>query len=321
MASILIMNKSIVEIKEADLDINEYMLQDFYEDDEPIIYEDYSNWIETKGNYTPAISVTVVKKMKKGIYKVGIINEQLTCIPQAISSDGLCLLPDSTSQLILNETEKFWARADEFKKYKMIHKRGILLEGSPGTGKSVTITLLIQELIKKDGLVFIVNSARDFSLIYDFFKNTLRKIEPDRNIITVIEDIDKLVNDSIEPEFLDFLDGKMSIDHHLVIATTNDSSDLSDAIIRPSRMDMRVVIGYPTKASRLEFFKFKGVEESDLEMFVKASSKFSMSQLKELFIGTYVLGNGFDQVVEQIKNPLAKQRYDSFVHNKIAIGF
>lgn len=136
MAAILIM-KSIGEIKEAEVDINEYMLQDFYDDDnaDDIVYEDYSNWIETKGNYTPAIAVTVVNKMKTGIYKVGILNEQLTCIPQTISSDGLCLLPDSTSQFILNETEKFWNRAEEFKKYKMIHKRGILLEGSPGTGR------------------------------------------------------------------------------------------------------------------------------------------------------------------------------------------
>lgn len=187
--------------------------------------------------------------------------------------------------------------------------------------KSVTITLLMQELIKNDGLVFLINSVRDFTLLYDYYKNVLRKIEPNRNIITVIEDIDKLLDPSIEAEFLDFLDGKMTIGHHLIIATTNDSSHLSDAIIRPSRMDLRVVIDYPTKESRREFFKFKGVELSDLDMFVNGTSKFSMSQLKEVFIGTYILSKDFESVIDQIKNPLTKKKYTSFEHSKTSIGF
>jgi len=281
----------------------------------------FSSWIYEKGNYYPAIEVEVVKRVKSGVYKLGVLGDKVTCIPQKLISDSLYLLPDSQTITILQESKKFWERTPKFAEYGMIHKRGILLEGPPGTGKTATITLLINELLKEDGIVFLVGSSQDFTIIYDFYKNILRKIEPTRKIITVIEDIDKIATGPIEPQLLDFLDGKMSINHHLVIATTNDSSGLSDALLRPSRIDMRVIIDFPSSESRTIFFENKGVEKIDIEKFVNSTTKFSISQLKELFIGTYVLGNNFDQVIEQIKNPLTKKRYDSFEHNKPVLGF
>lgn len=292
------------------------------EDDKVEIQEDdYSNWLLEKGNYTAAIDTVVVKTMKSGVYKLGIMNDRITCIPQRLISDKLFILPDSQTTLILRETEKFWNRAPKFSEYGMIHKRGILLEGPPGTGKTATITLLINELLKDDGLVFLIATAQDFTIIYDYYKNVLRKVEPLRKIITVIEDIDKIALGPIESVLLDFLDGKMSIEHHLVIATTNNSSELSDALLRPSRIDMRVIIDYPSPESRTIFFENKGVDKIDIEKFVNSTAKFSISQLKELFIGTYVLGNNFDQVLEQIKNPLSKKKYNSFEHNKPVLGF
>ena len=281
----------------------------------------YCNWVLENGNYTPAINVSVVNSMKSGIYKVGQINNTITVIPQINVTDDLYELPDSNNSLVLKEVDKFWNRKEQFAKYKMIHKRGILLEGRPGMGKSSLITLLINQLLKNDGLVFIVNNKQDFSLIFDFYRSTLRKIEKDRHIITIIEDIDKLSQSALESELLDFLDGKSSIDHHVVIATTNDSTNLSDALLRPSRMDMRVIIDFPNDESRKIFFVNKGVEEQDIEKFVKETKDFSMSQLKELFIGTYVLGNVFEQVLDQIKNPLTKKRYDSFKHASGKLGF
>ena len=112
--------------------------EDEYEDDYEDDYEDlnkYSQWIENKGDYTAALDVTVVKKMKAGVYKLVVRNSQLDCVHQTLSSDGLCMLPDSTSSFILDEVKKFWESAETFKKFDMLHKRGILLEGSPGTGR------------------------------------------------------------------------------------------------------------------------------------------------------------------------------------------
>ena len=283
------------------------------DDDYAYEFEDYQeenfcNWVFDKTSYTPALEVEIVKKLSAGIYKV---NQDFKCIPQKISTDGLFILPESKSRHILEEVNKFWNRREAFKKFNLIHKRGMLLVGPPGSGKTSIITLLMQDLIQKDGVIFLVNSIRDFTLLFDFLKGTFRKIEPTRPIITIIEDIDKIINDNIEPEILDFLDGKASIEHHLVIMTSNDTSDLSDALIRPSRIDMQFLIDYPCFETRKKFLELKGVEESDLDKFAEESEGLSISELKELFIGTYVLGNDFENVLYNLKNPQERKEFST----------
>ena len=260
--------------------------------------------------------------MESGVYKVEPTDNGPICTKQKVSSDGLYLLPNSISTTILSEVQKFWDRAEVFKEHNLVHKRGMLLLGPPGSGKSSIITLLMEDLLAKEGIVFIVNSIRDFTTYYSFLKNTFRKIEPDRPVITVIEDIDKMIDGTgLLPEMLDFLDGKMSVDHHFVITTTNDSSTIPDALLRPSRMDMQIVVDYPSKEARRKYFELKGVKEEDLDKYVKESAKLSVSQLKELFIGTYVLGNSFENIIGQLKNPLAKQEYSSDYGIKQKMGF
>lgn len=284
--------------------------------------KEYCNWILSKGIYSPAIEVQIVSKMETGVYKVNNTDSGPICEKQKVSSDGLYMLPNSISNIIIGEVDKFWSRADIFKEFDFTHKRGIMLAGKPGCGKSSIITLLIEDLLKRDGLVFLINNIRDFTIYYSFLKNTLRKIEPNRPVITIMEDIDKLIiNTGMEGEILDFLDGKMSIEHHLVITTTNDSSNLPDALLRASRMDMVIEVPTPSDEARKKFFEIKGVKEEDIDQYVKESKNFSIAQLKELFIGTYVLGNSFDNIIKQIKNPLAKQEYSSDFGEKTKIGF
>lgn len=283
----------------------------FHEDNgEEVAKEiDYCNWVYDKSKYSPAVEVEIVKKIERGIYR---INNDFTLSKQSISSDGIYKLPDSEINHILDEVNKFLDKSKKFKEHHLMHKRGILLEGPPGTGKTSIITLLIQELVNNyDAIVLLINSVKDFSLAYEFLKSTFRKIEPKRFVVTIIEDIDKVCNDVIEPEILDFLDGKASIDHHLIITTSNNTTDLPDALLRPSRIDRRFYIGYPSETSRREFFKNKGVEESQLDTYVKKSEDLTLSELKELYIGTYILDNDFDEVIDQILNPFEKKEYVS----------
>ena len=172
--------------------------------------------------------------------------------------------------------------------------------------------MIINDLIKKyNGVVLLINNVNDFTKAYDFLKSTFRRIEPDRFVITIIEDIDKIASTTILSELLDFLDGKNSIEHHLVIATSNDTSDMPDALLRVSRLDRRFYIGYPSELARREYFINKGVEEELLNDYVKYSEELTISELKELYIGTYILGNSFEEVVDQILNPFEKKEYST----------
>lgn len=267
----------------------------------------YCNWVYDKVGYTPAIEIQIKNKVVPGVYKLNADNKVL---PYVLNSDDLYLLPNSEMDTILEEASRFWKRVEIYKQYNFVHKRGILLESSPGMGKTSIITLLVKELVEKHkGVVFVINSINDFTKIYDFLKSTFRRIQPDTPVITIIEDIDKLANSQIAGEILDFLDGKASIEHHLVIMTSNDTSELPDALLRPSRIDRKFCISEIPDDARKEFFTKKGVTELDISKFVDKSKGLSLSEMKELFIGNYISGLPFEEVLDYIVSPYEKQEY------------
>ena len=110
-------------------------------------------------------------------------------------------------------------------------------------------------------------------------------------------------------QILDFLDGKNSINHHLVILTSNDTTDLSEALLRPSRIDWCIEIPSPSDTIRREYFIKKNINEDLLDEFVRKTEEMSFAELKEVFIGTQILGKPLEKVVEQIRTPFECKDY------------
>ena len=93
-----------------------------------------------------------------------------------------------------------------------------------------------------------------------------------------------------DAKLLDFLDGRASVDNCLSILTSNNTSELSEALLRPSRIDLVYEVPMPDERIRGEYFMKKGVKTEDLPKFVEETEGMSFAELKEIFIGTYVLG-------------------------------
>ena len=265
----------------------------------------YSLWQKSGEIYAPITSAKLVDKLQPGMYK---IDKDYNCSLMKIKSDNIYEFKDSIHTKILKDVEKFWSSEENFKNASILHKRGILLEGTPGTGKSTLITQIIDSIIQKGGIVFNISNVNDLIRTLGFYQDVLRKIEPTTPVVTIIEDIDKVYN-QIEPELLDFLDGKRSINHSLTILTTNNSSRLSSALLRPSRVDKRYVINLPNKEAREEYFKFKNIPEELISKYVEASENMNISQLKELFISTVVLENTFEESLDSLKNTPSLENY------------
>lgn len=278
----------------------------------------YSTWLCSGDEYSPATDLRVEDKLPSGIYKMISTQDGYKVIKTKIDSDELYVFSESYTKKVLDEIQDFWDRADIYAKHHITHKRGLLIEGNPGSGKSATITLLVNQLLKRDGLVFLVNNAEDFHILMNTMKPIIRKIEPTRPIITIIEDVDQLIEVmNTESFLLDFMDGKTSIDHHLIILTSNDTSNLSSALLRPSRIDMRFELPNPNKKIRKEYFEKKGIQ--DAELYAEKTSKMSFAELKEVFIGTQILGKDLDSVISQITNPLKAKSYLSPTKTKIGL--
>lgn len=278
----------------------------------------YATWLENGDDYAPATTLKPVEKLPSGVYKMIVTNDGYRATPVPINSDELYTFTDGYTTTILNEVNEFWKKKDLYKKYNLSPRRGLLLEGPPGSGKSSIITLLIEQLIKKDGIVFLVNTIADLNVLTESINTVIRKIEPERPIITIIEDVDKLIAAlGTDVILLDLMDGKNSIDNHLIILTSNNTTDLSPALLRPSRIDMRFEMPNPTESIRKEFFEKKGIK--DIDKYVNATEGMSFAELKEVFIGTQILGKKLNKVIDQIKNPLETKDYFNTKKKKIGL--
>jgi len=298
--------------------LNDFQLITVSEDQSiPICVEDdsprqanYSMWFQEGTEFIPSINLKTVDKIPSGAYKVVWKRDDWRVIPVPINTDELYSFSNDITSKLIAETQLFWDKTETYEHNNVAHKRGILLCGEPGCGKSAIITMLVSQIIKRDGLVFIVNTPQEFNNLVETLSGIIRNIEPTRPIITVIEDVDQIIkNMNGDWQILDFLDGKNSINHHLVILTSNDTTDLSSALLRPSRIDMAIEIPAPNDSIRREYFSKKNVPNGVLDEFVAKTKGMSFAELKEVFIGTQILGKSLDKVVEQIDRPFECKDY------------
>lgn len=292
----------------------EVLLEGDFEDEKTMDYSDDSCWIDDKGIYKGSTDVKIKNKIDPGVY-VSEMNRDIGLYCRKLDStcDELFKFSDSSSKVILDEIQLFWEKKEKFNKENLVHKRGILMYGYPGTGKTSTIELLTQDLINRGGLVFKVPSPDQLIFHINFLKQSFRKIEPDTPVITILEDIDKYNN--YESELLDFLDGKTQIDHHVTLMTTNDTSNLPGNLLRASRVDLKVRVDLPSEEVRKEFLEFKKVPAEDIDEIVSLTKKFSLADLKEVFIGRYLLGKSLKDSIEVISDTDFEKT--SFMDNNI----
>lgn len=278
-----------------------------------------SVWVKDKDVIRASTDISLLQKIEPGVYAVDFSRDMgLFCKKIDIKSDELFIFSDSITQELLEEINLFWSKAELYKANNLIHKRGILLEGFPGTGKSSIISILSNEIIAKGGVVFKINGFRNLDHYIEFVRTGFRKIQPDTPIITILEDLDQY--EDVEVELLDFLDGKTHLDHHVIIATTNNTEMIPDTFLRPSRIDLKVEIPLPNEITRREYFTHKEVPENDIEELVSKSNNFSLADLKELYICIYLLDYTIDEAINKISSPREKKNYLHSPVNKVKLG-
>lgn len=297
----------------------ELMLSDFVESEPDLSEDKVSMWVKDKDYYIPSTDISVTRELPPGIYQVDYSNDRgYFCKPIKIETDELFVFTDSITTNLLEEIENFWNKEALYKEKKLVHKRGILLSGFAGTGKTTMINMLSKELIDRGGVVFKIYGIKNLSYYIDFMKHGFRKIQPKTPIITILEDIDQYQD--IESELLDFLDGQYHLNHHLIIATSNNTENIPDTFLRPSRLDLKIEVDYPSEQTRKEFFRNKEVPENDLSELVKATKECSLADLKEVYICVYLLDYTVEEALTQVLDPTEKKNYLERKYKKTKIG-
>jgi hypothetical protein len=281
--------------------------------------ENHTQWaLGGNGRFMP-VGATA-SKLPSGIYEPFAVPGMWGLEKLSIASDGIYQLPDMATETVLDEVRKFWDSESKYRTHKLLYKRGIILWGPPGGGKTVTVKLLMNELVRRDGLVIV---AGPINLTVLCLK-AVRRIEPGRNLIVVLEDIDEIINYNGEAQVLSMLDGENNVDNILHLATTNYPERLGARIInRPSRFDRRVYVGLPSPEARRAYLiqvTHDGVSSSDLEQWVTDTNDMSIAHMRELVAAVHCLGQPYDEVINRLKD-MAKQVRAEEEFKKNKVGF
>tara|TARA_R100000963_G_scaffold35056_1_gene31525 strand:+ start:25773 stop:26510 length:738 start_codon:yes stop_codon:yes gene_type:complete len=217
-----------------------------------------------------------------------------------IDVDDLIDLPDPTTDMLLKEFVTFWQKAEKYAERGMSAKRGLLLWGPPGSGKTSAVQKMATHMMRVlEGIVVMAGEPDTTStLLHD-----LRAIEPKRPLIVVYEDIDALVERYGEAQFLAMLDGEKQIANVVNVATTNYPERLDRRFAdRPGRFDRVQYVGMPLAAARRAYFKARlpDICEQRLERWVSKSEDWSIAHLRELVVATEVLGDEDAETIERV---------------------
>lgn len=219
-----------------------------------------------------------------------------------VSTDDLITVPDTASAQVISEIEKFWTLKEDFKVRGFLHKRGVLMYGEPGSGKTASIQLLVQQITDAGGIAIYADDPH----VLTGCLQMLRRLEPNRRVIVILEDFETLTDrQGRENEWLSVLDGESQIDDVVFLATTNYIEALDKRFTdRPSRFDIVVPVPMPGAQARATFImnKEKSLTREEVKEWTERSVGFSFAHLKEMIIAVKCLGNDLDATVDRLRN-------------------
>lgn len=219
---------------------------------------------------------------------------------RTLESDQLLHVPGSVAGQVVEEVERFWTLGDRYREFGFLHRRGYLLYGKQGGGKSSLIHQIVTGVVDDGNVAFFCQHPYHFiNCLVQF-----RKVEPDRPLVCVFEDVDSIIEDYGDNLLLQWLDGNHQVDRAVNLASTNYPEKLDRRIIaRPRRFDRILRIDAPCEVLRGAYLERKLSDRSDDERrrWVEATEGFTFAAISELIIAVECLGDDFDESVARLR--------------------
>lgn len=203
------------------------------------------------------------------------------------------ILPSDLKHELQSDLRQFFDSRAVYERYRIPWKRGLLLLGPPGNGKTHTIKSLINWLGQP--CLYVKSLKPRYGSDHECIKAVFDRARQTTPCLLVMEDLDSLITDKNRSFFLNELDGFAANTGIVLIATTNHPEKLDTAIVdRPSRFDRKYHFNLPAPAERAAYVAHWNITlEQDLrlseagqETVVAETEGFSFAYLKELFLSS-----------------------------------
>lgn len=247
-----------------------------------------------------------------GKYKLGFSPSGPVFRPLETSNDEYFKFSEGPAVDAINDVMNFSGRTHKFREVGLAAKRSILLWGEPGTGKTATISIVMDALVEKGAACFICDGPGDMRAVASSAEN----FAPDMLKVVVLEDVDEWVNSGL----LDVLDGATTPDNTVFLMTTNYPEELEERMTcRPGRADRVIYVGPPSEANRREYLTtmVPSVPAKDIDLWVEQTKGMTLAHLREFVAHTVCLGGDPGEVIERL-NGMMKTTLKSkkLVHNE-----
>ncbi|PWN87258.1 P-loop containing nucleoside triphosphate hydrolase protein [Acaromyces ingoldii] len=207
------------------------------------------------------------------------------------------ILDAKMKQDLIDDHMSFFHSKEQYRKFKVPWKRGVIYYGPPGNGKTISIKAMMHALYSlKDPIPSLyVRSLSSAAGPEYAIKQIFERARQTAPCYLIFEDLDSLVSDRVRSYFLNEVDGLKANDGIFMVGSTNHLDQLDPGIAkRPSRFDRKYLFSDPNKEERIAYCHFwqrklrdnKDVAFPDIlcDAIAGITDKFSFAFIQEAFV-------------------------------------
>ncbi len=257
--------------------------------------------------------VTVFTDTSRGL------SRQAEPITRAITRDDVILKAEIKRDIFRSLDQFFEADRTFYQTYNIPYKRGILLYGHPGNGKT-TLVKSIANSVPGPAAYWQITEYTTSESVKEVFEAATR-LAP---MVLVIEDIDSMPQE-VRSFFLNTLDGATSKEGIFLIGTTNYPEKIDPGLMnRAGRFDRAYEISLPDEALRLAYLKLRNflvfAGETGTQKAAAMTDGFSLAQLGELYVSTALEWHeqgkaDIELIIKGMRGELDKSRKQDWLKN------
>ncbi len=283
-------------------------------------------FIEEKVEYTKDVEV------QPGIWTIAVENQKLILRPTEFTKQSLIDSYVSTKD-ITSKVDTFFSKIDIYKELQVDAKRGLLLYGPAGTGKSSALSKVAEKYgnLQNTAVVCWPSDKFEARVVKDFLNNFNYEKNNIQQFVLIIEDLGGVEQNSgqrySESSLLSILDNveRTFTIPTMIIATTNfPEMFLENLTNRPQRFDDLIEVKRPDGKGRAAFLEFFSKNAALADELVKIQANkyeiLSPAHIKEIVIRARLyditISESIDKIFEQ-----AERASKNFSPRRNSMGF